>query len=303
MVLNKLYNAFLSEKELTTKLLKEFGLSSKKIKWLVDNQKITRVKRGLYSFLDEEGLFSYGLKLLEERNYDLAIACIRKCYSLNPNNRLACLKLFIDRIFHKDYDSVFSLLSTISEKKFCYNNEIHLFLYLLNIVTDIPEQYKNEVKYTSFYNIRIFGNVCHRKEKNRIRTSILNREYNLAIDNTNKLLKEECDVISEIIKVLLVEVIKNERKLKNDLLTFIETQKYTDILNVLMQRKEKGIANNAEYYILELTTKILDLKNNAKIPVLNIELENNIFDAIDNNNFKSAGRFNENHKYNDWNEM
>lgn len=75
---------------------------------------------------------------------DKAVKYFQKCYELNPEHLSACFRLFLYSIRIKDYDKAFEYFDTL------FNNENHftendntLYLYLLNMVTNIPDRYKN----------------------------------------------------------------------------------------------------------------------------------------------------------------
>lgn len=77
--LDKLYEGVINNKELTTKELNGYGFNSKDLKDLIDDGKLERVKRGLYTFKDVKSLYLEGKKLLIMKNRDKAQTIFKKC--------------------------------------------------------------------------------------------------------------------------------------------------------------------------------------------------------------------------------
>ena len=60
----KIYDAIIDEKELTTQVLKSYGFSSYDLAKLVNNNILTRIKRGYYALVSVDELYLYGKKLI-----------------------------------------------------------------------------------------------------------------------------------------------------------------------------------------------------------------------------------------------
>ena len=115
--LNKLYEGIINGNELTIKELNDYGFNSKDI-----------------------------------AEYDKATECFNKCYELDPTHSGTCFQLFLRSITKKDYESAFKYFEVLSDTENpYYSADSNFYLYLLSIITDIPDKHKEYARYLKFY--------------------------------------------------------------------------------------------------------------------------------------------------------
>ena len=84
-----------------TKELNELGMNSKDIKKMVTEGYIKRLYRGFYE-LEFQKTYSLSNKYDRQKNYELSIKCLLKCYLLDPTNQKILYKLYNKYKFEGD---------------------------------------------------------------------------------------------------------------------------------------------------------------------------------------------------------
>ena len=191
--LNKMYEMLIEGEELTTSKLKICGFNSNDITKLVSNKVIERTKRGHYTFLDAEHMHQYGKHLITQKNYDEAKNCFEKCYELDPKHFGNCFSLFIQAINDKDYKSAFKYFEGFYKKDDYYyfsKRDSNFYLFLLNLITTIPEKYKGYVEQLELEDILVCEkDKCKQNIQlyNELRTFAFNQRFKQALKTQEKL--------------------------------------------------------------------------------------------------------------------
>lgn len=292
--LEKLYTGILNTNELTTKELNGYGFTSKDLNDLIQNGSIERVKRGFYSLKDIDKLFYYGKKLIANKEHDKATLCFEKCYELNPNHLGACFQLFIRSIQDKNYERAFELYDKLSqsENEF-YNIDLNFYLYLLSIITEVPEKNRDYARYLKLEDIRVLDNdkrYSNIQMQNKIRTAVLQRKFPYALKLLNDLTAKNGRLtIQDIVtKTLLLQVLNVETISKNLIADYINKKNYEEIVNHLLNKQQRHNLSIAEEYILKLTKQIIEIKTTSKVPCKDIVQTESLFEAIDAKNYDLA---------------
>ena len=290
--LNKLYNGIIENNTLTTKQLKEYGLNSKDLKKLIEKGKINRVKIGIYNIISVDELFFYGKKLLKNKEYEQATKCFEKCFEIDKTHKGTCFQLFLRSIQNENYEKAFELYDILAQtKNEFYNIDLNYYLYLLNIITKIPEKYKEYVKHLKFEDIKVLyedKRYNDKKTENKIRYEIMQKKLAYAMKLLNKICNEQITLQNKIEKILLTQAIAKEKINKDIINHWIKENDYNNIINYLSNKKEKINLSLSEKYILKLINIHIKIQEKKSIPEkIDLKIEN-IFDAIDTNNFEEA---------------
>lgn len=296
--LNKLCDGVINGDELTTKNLNNYGFNSKDLTDLIQQEYLERIKRGHYSLASVEDLFYYGKKLMAEKEYDKATECFKKCFELNPNHHGVCLRLFLESINKKDYVSAFKYLDVISNVDTADGD---FYLYLLSMIIDIPDKYKEYTRYLKLEDIKVdFNDERYNDifQQNKIRNFILQRRFPYALKQLNKLIAQhKTKSIQDIITVtLLHQAIDIENISRNNLVKFAENKKYEEIIKYLQEKNRRHDLSLVDSYTLKLANQIKNLQNTHQLPQKTIFRSENLFEAIDGNNYDLALNLSE--KYN-----
>lgn len=292
--LNQMYNGLIDEKELTTKELNSYGFNSKDLTDLINDRVLERVKRGYYSFLSIDDLFYYGKQLIASKEYDKATACFKKCYKLNPNHLGACFQLFLRSIQSKNYEEAFTYFEHFydSDNEY-YNNDSNFYLYLLSMITEIPEQHREYAKYLKLEDIRVDFNDKRFDDpysQTRVRISALNQKFTLASKKLNELIKQHgrLSVQDIITRTLLSQAIEVQNELKNNIVNLAMEKDYKEIISHLEKVQEQHHLSAADECILFLAREVSKLEETGIIPKKEVISTNKLFEAINGKNFELA---------------
>ena len=292
--LNKMYNGLIDEKELTTKELNSYGFNSKDLTDLINDRVLERVKRGYYSFLSIDDLFYYGKQLIASKEYDKATACFKKCYELNPNHLGACFQLFLRAVQSKNYEEAFTYFEHFydSDNEY-YNNDSNFYLYLLSMITEIPEQHREYAKYLKLEDIRVDFNDKRFNDpysQNKVRISVLNQKFTLASKQLNELIKQHgrLSVQDIITRTLLSQAIEVQNELKKNIANLAIEKKYKEIIAHLEKVQEQHHLSTADECILFLAREVSKLEETGIISEKEVISTNKLFEAINGKNFELA---------------
>ncbi len=293
--LNKIYDSIIEGNELTTKRLNSYGFNSRDITTLINRKKIRRIKRGYYTFLSSNDLVLYGKKLISLKKYNEAETCFEKSYEISPNAFEICLQLFLREIKLKNYSEAFKYFDCLykNSNSYCIKDN-NFYLYLLNMITEVPEKYKECIRTLTFDDIKL--NIKDTKLKNpslqnKIRLTAYNRYFSLASRQLNDLVKQEKLSISNLIISILLEQAFTEQHLVIDKkLELIKNKQYQEFINYLEQLQKRYKLNSADKYALILAKDLVDIID-GKIPKQQSISCNNIFKAIDSKNYEQALKF------------
>lgn len=297
--LNKLYEGMLNGNELTTKELNSYGFNSKDLADLIEQGSLERVKRGYYSFQSVNELFYYGIKLIDAKEYDKATQCFKKCYELDPNHLDVCCELFLLSIREKDYGSAFQYLEVLldTENPY-YSADSNFYLYLLSMITDIPNKYKEYARYLKIEDIRVdFHDKRYQDipQQNKIRLAVLQKKFSYALKQLNSLTTQQDSLtVQDIItKKLLIQAIEKEAISKNTLVELAKNKAYEKMVDYLDAKQKRHNLNLPDTYILKLVNEIISLQKTQQIPEKTIFQTEVTFEAIDGNNYELALSLNE----------
>ncbi len=292
--LNKLYNGLIDEKELTTKELNSYGFNSRDLADLINDGVIERIKRGYYSFLSIDNLFYYGKQLIALKEYDKATACFEKCYELNPNHLGACFQLFLRAVQSRDYSKAFAYFEHFynSDNEY-YNNDSNFYLYLLSMITEIPEHHREYAKYLKLDDIKIDFNDKRFEDpysQNKVRISALNQKFTLAYKQLTELIKQHrrFSVQDIIVRTLLSQAIEVQNDIKKSIINLVTEKKYDEIIFRLEEIQNQRHLSVADECILFLAREISKLEETGIIPKKEVVSTHKLFEAINGKNFELA---------------
>ncbi len=292
--LKKMYNGVIDGVVLSTKQLKEYGFTQHDITNMINSSIIEREKRGYYKYKDVDNLINYGRELFTNGESDRAYQCFLRCFHIDPCNMTGCFQLFIRSITNKDYERAFKLYDILvdSDNEY-YSIDYDLYLFLLSIITDIPEKYKTYARGISYNDIRIpEGDLRYDDNNayNTVRNSIYKRKFALALKQMNFIInKRGSSTIQDVITIHLIsQAIKAEKKNRRTFFDFVSNGQYSEIISNLDEKKERQKLGLFDNIIYTLVKKYLNIMETGIIPDIVVTSTSNLFDAINGNNFKLA---------------
>lgn len=296
--LNTLYNMILDEKELTTKELNNNGFCSNDLINLVKDGILLRVKKGLYKLGNVDLLFQYGKTLLSNMDYEKAFLCFLKCFMLDPTHLDSLSYLFLKSIKDKNYEEAFQFLESLLkvDDKF-YIADFNYYLYLLSMITELPENLKECARLLKYEDIEIS---IHDKRYNdtnlfnEIRLYSMKKRFSYALSLLKKLINNLHYIKVEdiIMKTLLSQAAYVEINNKKILLKLIREKNYEAVSNFLFDEQARRSLSILEKKILQLSLQYLYIQEHSIIPNINIDETRDLYEAIDANNFVLALKIN-----------
>ena len=226
VVIESLCEILIKEESLSKQILLQNGYNEIDINNLLEEGILKQIKINEYKIYSTYELYYYGISLLSKKEIKKANICFELCHKLEPNNRDFILQLFLKYLKIKDYKNALKRFSTLkkieTEKDRVDNN---LYLYLLNIITTLPLEYRELVSnldYDSIFHEDDKDNLSH------IKHSIMKYEYKKSLDLLNRYIYQEQFINIEqiLLKELLEQVMETERSTHLTLLTLAEDKQY-----------------------------------------------------------------------------
>lgn len=292
--LKKMYEGIIEGKELTTKELNIYGFNSKDLSDLIKQGILERVKRGYYSFQSIDDLFYYGKKLIAEKEYEKATECFKKCYKLDPNHSDTCFQLFLRCISEKDYETAFKYFEVLADTDNpYYSADSNFYLYLLSIITDVPDKHKEYARYLKIEDIRVdFHDKRYRDipQQNKIRIAVLQRKFPYALKQLKDLIAQHGSLtVQDIItRALLFQAVETETISKNTLLDLAKNKSYEEIAEYLEEKQKRHDLSLTDSYTLRLVNELMNIQESHQIPEKTVFQSEKLFEAIDGNNYELA---------------
>ncbi len=291
--LNKMYDILIGGYKITNDNLNSCGFDINDIDKLIENGVLKKTQKDIYEFLSINDLLLYGKELSIQKNYKKANACFEKCYSLCPNNYKLCAELFMKKLRTSKYEE------SIEYFEYLYNNEEYkpnknLYLYLLSMLTEVPEKYKEKARNLKFKDIKItddnIENLCL---KNTIRFSIFYRKFRLAGRQLEELIKlEGSNIYNRIIYVLIEQSIKEHNLAIDKKLELVKNKQYQEYIDYILLLETRYKLLPYDKYSLMLAKDLIDIIN-GKMVEMKKSKSTNIFKVIESKDYKKALNMNE----------
>ena len=102
-----IYDLILKGEIINLEKLYSYGISKKDLDDMVQVKKIDKIGQNEYTISSNESLYSLGLSLIKNREYNYGIKYLEKYYELNPLNnevKLVLLNVYLNR---KQYKKIF----------------------------------------------------------------------------------------------------------------------------------------------------------------------------------------------------
>lgn len=212
--LNRMYDGIVDGVELTTKKLNNYGFNSKDLEVLINDNVLQRISRGHYALVSVDDLFSYGKTLIKQKEYSKAKICFEECYNLDKMHLPTCFQLFFINICESNYDKAFEYFEVFYSSDTEYQNNANFYLYLLHMITDIPEKHKQFAKFIKLEDVKVNHkgvNINDAKIQNKIRLEALNEKFVTALNLFKRYPSH--NFYDVIIKILLNKAIFVQRQM------------------------------------------------------------------------------------------
>ena len=295
--MNQLYDMIIDEVILNNENLYSKGFTKEEIDSLIKDKILKLTENNEYILSSIKGFYRYGVKLLLMNSIRKANICFQKCHELDPTDIDSCLQIFYSYICVEDYNYAIEIISYI-ESINCkeYQSDIDLYLYILNRLTNLPEEYKKRLNNTQKHLVLLSKDSSYQNEtrENEIRIAIMKGKYKYALNLLNNILATESKYIVRhtLLKKMILQVIASEEKFKSKLTHFAKTKRYILIISFLENKMQKRRLNYSERCIYLITKEILEITKNKTIPMSTTISNQTMYDAIVNKNYEEARQIN-----------
>lgn len=293
---------------LTVKDLQENNISKQDINDSI-NKGILRKENGeRYVIVCHEKIYHYGSDLANKRQYDKAIKCFEKCIELKPTDRDAYLQLMLIHIERGKYSESFEVYDSIlrlnDQDSIPDDNFI---LYLLSLVSNYPEKYKQRILSMEYNDILITTSnkkYSRIQEQNKVRIRVFQNRLNQAetILKYSEFEDFPNKVEKKIIQILLYRAIENDKKQTEYLLYLTKEKDYSRMISLLDKKRQKRKLSLSETFILFIAKNIIWITDNKKIPKIKVTEATTLKDALKGNNFGLALQLNKEYLQNSSND-
>lgn len=289
----QIYEIIMLGLKLTKNILKEYSYTDEDIEDLIKDKIIIKENINEYKLINIEGLYQYGLKLLLNLEPRRGNECFYKCHKLDPTHRKSALQIFLSHLKKREYNKYindFIAVDTINTKENKNNNT--LYLYLLNMITTLPNTYKDRVNNIDIEDITNLDK--NNIDENNIRYAIIHNKFIYAVKLLNDLTAKErvYNVENEVLKELLSQVADMEKEFKSSLYSYAIMEEYQKIVSALELKTKKRYLKSEETYILLTARAIIKVLETNEIPIPTVNKANDLYSALEGNNFTLALKIN-----------
>lgn len=275
--LKELFENILINNDISTIEIYCLQMNQYDISKLINNNLITRVKRGSYS-VTCENLFNFCQLLINNKDYDLAYKYLLKCIELDYNYIDKFYNVFCDNILNNNIDLVCLYFDVLSYYENDYISNINLYMYLLSFIVNIPDKYKGYIK-----NLELDDLIDDNNIDNNIIKNIYFTKFNQSFSSLNDNNKD-----NQVLKTLLARNINVDRNNRLNILNLVKENKYKELKDYLKNKENTYNLTLLDSKVYLLLDSLFYIISSGKIPKVEIDNTNNIFKAIDGNNYKLA---------------
>lgn len=293
--LTNLYEGIIKGKELTTKELKEYGFNTKDLTSLINENVLGRVKRGHYTLLDVDKLYLYGKKMMAMKEYKKSTICFEECCKFDKSHGGANFQIFLREVQNKNYEKAiehFDKFYTNAKSKL-YINDNNFYLYLLSMITGLPDNYQKIAKELVFDDIKVSEDDKRYSDissENEIRTSALNQNFIFSIKKLNdRIKKNNKQTVQEISeKILLFQAVERQNIIEQDISLLVKNKEYSKLIEYLKKNEDKVNLSLMEGTILQLAMDLTNMLETGIVPQKTNFKSGNLYKAINNCNYDLA---------------
>lgn len=270
--LNNLYNTMIAKKEINVTDLKNNQFSKKEVKALINAGLIEQISMGIYKVISANDLYTYGKKLIEKNNFELAKKCFNVCLEIDPIHYESALQLFYYSVTENDYSKAYSYIDIMYENKDIHHiNDTNFYLFLLGFLTHVPDKYVDIIRQIKYVDVCVYeGNYKYKNidDENIMRREVLHRNLTFALKKVNDLMgKKRFLNFHEILtKKLLTKSADEEKKSQLYIYELVRNKKYEEVVKHLNEKPTKNNLSYFELNILRIVRDIIQIQTTKQLP-------------------------------------
>ena len=220
-----------------------------------------------------------------------AYRLLLKCDMMEPNDIGVNNYLFYLEMIFGHYDKAVNRLDLLfSSENDTYVRNLNLYLYILNKIYELPEDYQKYASKIKIEDIRLDNPYQTEKinDQNRIRNLIMVGSDGKALELLDEVIEKnkECSLSNNILRTLLRKLLYKHSIEKKLMISLINKKEYQKVIDLL----EKKIAKNDNTNVFNYYLKLLHILVSGEVPPVKCENNdlsiNDIQRAFINNDFR-----------------
>lgn len=252
------------------------------------------MKEGIYMLNEEktsvDELYERGKELLKERQMGAAYTYFEKCLTIDPNYQKAHFQLFIKSVKQRNYQQAFFYFDTLYKTdNIYYKKDCNFYLYLLNMITQIPLKYQRKVKEFTISDFLVVENINYSSQSN-IRFSAWKQKFLLASKQLKQFTETQDHIKSRdtISRILINQAIELQLIIKAQISDLLRVKDYIGVKKILEKEELRHPLTVGDSHLLELIDDLLMIKHTHTVPKKEIIDTDNLFEAIEGKNYEKA---------------
>ena len=214
-------------------------------------------------------------KGLLQSNPSEAYNLLLKCDKMEPNDKGVNNYLFYLEMIFGNYDKAVNRLDLLfSSENDTYVRNLNLYLYILNKIYELPEDYQKYASNLKIEDVRLDNPYRIEKINNQniIRNLIMSNGSPRALSLLNESIKKEhsCSLCNNILRILLTRLITKHNTEKKIMIALINKKEYSKVIELIENKKAKRDTSNVYDYYL----KLLHILASGKVPPVKSESSN-----------------------------
>lgn len=288
----RIYHAIIHNGQLTTKILHECGFSDKRIRTLLKEKVLIRVKIGHYELWSTGALYLYSVEALKRGYIEEALLCYEYYYRTSSFSPIANFAKFACSIIRGNLDNLEQYMDvfmcpTISKN---LNKDYNFFLFMLSYIIELREDYKTAARSIDYNDIAIPLSRLDRSTS-PLRVSIY---YNQDFHYAKRFLKEKnSNSLNDILTQYLIEhAIQRIREIEKQIHKLIEDKDYEGLVLLLKSEEESHKLRVTWKIMLCISKDIFEMQETGVPSVSLYEETNDIYRLVQLKDYEQAQKKN-----------
>lgn len=266
-----MYDRFVENDELSSDDLLDLDLDEDDLSKFVEQGQLKIDGNGNYTVASSDQMLFLVKYFVDKGNNERADKVLYRAKELFPNNQRVASRVFADAVFDSDYDRAFENLDMMMETpNKHYIQDQNFWLYLLSLITEVPDKYKEKVKKMSFEDVCVLPTdhrYKNRKVTNEVRKAILKFSFKKAIDKVVETPEHKEKIFASTITMrLLYEAKEVNRNQRDEYLELIKDGNYLLLANELLTNSQIRKFSFNEICALMLTNDLISITQYKTLP-------------------------------------
>ncbi len=216
-------------------------------------------------------LYSYGLDLLNKREYKCAVKCFEICTKIDPNHYPSIIQLAINAVYHENYAAALSYLEPLKKSHSAkYVHDYNFYLLLISHLYDLDEKSKEYVANLTFEDIWIYDDdsrYANSLRQNDLRNKILQQQFYHAVSIIKEITAQQTTNIEfKLTEKLLRQITASKKAKTTSISQAIAEKDYQKMIAILEAKERRHPLKIIEYKQLCLARDLYAMST-SRVPI------------------------------------